>query len=43
MDGVLVNFNSGVNKLDEKTKTEYHPRYDNIDGIFSTMDPISGE
>lgn len=46
MDGVLVDFQSGVNKLDETTKRQYaddgtgKPHYDDVPGIFSMMDPM---
>lgn len=48
MDGVLVNFQSGINKLDEATKREYaddgngQPHYDDVLGIFSLMEPLDG-
>lgn len=42
MDGVLVNFQSGINKLDEATKREYKGHEDDVPGIFSLMDPMPG-
>lgn len=48
MDGVLVNFQSGIDKLDEATKLEYandgkgKAHYDDVPGIFSQMDPLDG-
>lgn len=42
MDGVLVDFESGVAKLSEDTKKEYKGRIDEIPGIFSLMEPIPG-
>lgn len=48
MDGVLVNFQSGIDKLDEATKQEYaddgkgNSHYDDVPGIFSLMDPMPG-
>lgn len=48
MDGVLVDFQSGVNKLDEAIKYEYAddgtgmPHYDDVPGVFSLMDPMPG-
>lgn len=48
MDGVLVDFESGIDKLDEATIREYaddgngKPHYDDVPGIFSLMDPIPG-
>ena len=40
MDGVLVDFKSGINQLSEKTKTDYENRLDEVPGIFSTMQPV---
>ncbi len=40
MDNVLVDFSSGIAKLDEATKTEYYDNYDEVPGIFSLMDPM---
>lgn len=42
MDGVLVDFESGIAKLDEETKERYKGRLDEVPGIFSLMEPISG-
>lgn len=54
MDGVLVNFQSGIDKLDKATKRKYaddpstssgqvrKAHYDDVPGIFSTMDPMPG-
>lgn len=42
MDGVLVDFNSGVEKLSEETKSQYKGRIDEVPGIFSLMEPIPG-
>ena len=42
MDGVLVDFESGVSKISEETKEQYKGRIDEIPGIFSLMDPIPG-
>ncbi|MFP6900330.1 MAG: hypothetical protein VCA36_05270 [Opitutales bacterium] len=44
MDGVLVDFQSGINRLDEETRKRY-PNDEDIDeapGIFSLMDPLEG-
>ena len=41
MDGVLVDFSSGINRLDEATKRTYQGRLDEVPGIFSLMDPIA--
>ena len=40
MDNVMVDFPSGIAKLDEKTKQEYEGRYDEVEGIFSLMEPM---
>ena len=42
MDGVLVDFQSGIDKLSDETKQEYEGRLDEVPGIFSLMDPMSG-
>lgn len=42
MDNVLVNFESGIAKLDERTKIEYNGRLDEVPGIFSLMEPMDG-
>lgn len=42
MDGVLVDFESGIDQLDEKTKKEYEDRFDEVPGIFALMEPMPG-
>ena len=42
MDGVLVDFQSGIDKLSDETKREYEGRLDEVPGIFSLMDPMPG-
>lgn len=42
MDGVLVDFQSGIDKLSDDTKQEYEGRLDEVPGIFSLMDPMPG-
>ena len=42
MDNVLVDFHSGLDKVDEKTKQEYEGRLDEIPGIFGLMEPMKG-
>lgn len=39
MDGVIVDFQSGIDQLDEKTQKEYEGRLDEVPGIFSLMKP----
>jgi len=42
MDGVLVDFQSGLDRVREKVLREYEGREDEIPGIFALMDPIPG-
>ena len=42
MDNVLVDFKSGLDRVDEDTKKQYEGRYDEIPGMFSLMDPMPG-
>ncbi len=42
MDNVLVDFQSGIDQLDEKTKKEYEGRLDEVPGIFGLMKPMKG-
>jgi len=42
MDNVLVDFASGIQKVPEKIKIEFHGRLDEIPGIFSLMRPLNG-
>ena len=42
MDGVLVDFQSGIDKLSEDVKREYEGRLDEVPGIFTLMDPMPG-
>ena len=42
MDGVLVNFETGIAKQSEETLKEYEGRYDEIPGIFGMMEPMPG-
>lgn len=42
MDGVIVNFQSGIDKLPIAVQTEYEDRFDEVDGIFGLMDPMTG-
>ena len=41
MDNVLVNFQSGLDKIDPQTQKEFKKK-DEIPGIFSLMEPIDG-
>ena len=40
MDNVLVDFPSGIDKLDPITKFKYKDNYDETPGIFSLMEPM---
>lgn len=42
MDNVLVDFQSGIDQLDEATRQEYAGRLDEVPGIFSLMKPVEG-
>ena len=42
MDNVLVNFQSGIDRLDEATKQAYEGNLDDVPGIFVLMDPMPG-
>ena len=42
MDGVLVDFKSGIDRLTEWERREYEGRYDDCPGIFARMEPMPG-
>ena len=42
MDGVLVDFESGLAQQSECTLKEYEGRYDEIPGLFGSMQPMQG-
>lgn len=42
MDNVLVDFQSGIDRLSEETKTKYEGRLDDVPGIFGLMNPLPG-
>ena len=42
MDGVLVDFESGLRRVPEAVQREYGDHRDQIPGIFSLMDPMPG-
>jgi 5'(3')-deoxyribonucleotidase len=42
MDGVLVDFYSGVNRLSAKIREKYPSNPEDAPGIFALMDPIPG-
>jgi 5'(3')-deoxyribonucleotidase len=40
MDNVLVDFQSGIDELNEEQKNKYDGRFDEVPGIFSLMLPL---
>jgi len=42
LDGVIVDFESGVKRLSREDRLKYIGRYDEAPGIFKLMKPISG-
>ena len=40
MDNVLVNFQSGIDRLSPEMVTKYKGDLDEVPGIFSLMDPL---
>jgi len=40
MDGVIVDFNSGISKLSQEDLDQFHGKYDEVPHIFAKMDPI---
>ena len=42
MDNVLVNFQTGIDRLSEKIKQEYEGRLDDVPRIFGLMEPMTG-
>ena len=42
MDNVLVDFQSGIDKLDPGTWMQYEGNLDNVPGIFALMEPNEG-
>jgi 5'(3')-deoxyribonucleotidase len=42
MDNVLVNFQSGIDRLSDDLALEYEGNLDDVPGIFSLMDPVPG-
>ena len=42
MDGVLVDFDSGIARLTEQELSMYEGRFDEVPGIFARMDPMPG-
>ena len=42
MDNVLVDFSSGIARLDDATRKKYEGHMDDVPGIFSLMEPVPG-
>ena len=42
MDGVLVDFESGIARISAAEKQQYADRLDEVPGIFALMDPMPG-
>ena len=42
MDNVLVNFQSGIERLEPFIRSKYAEELDNVPGIFSLMNPMPG-
>ena len=42
MDGVLVNFQSGIDRISEEERIKYNGNLDEVPGIFSLMEPYEG-
>jgi 5'-nucleotidase len=42
LDGPIVNFESGINRLSPETQAEYAGRLDEVPGIFGLMEPTDG-
>ena len=42
MDNVLVNFQSGIDALDDEEKEAFKDDLDDVPGIFSKMKPVDG-
>lgn len=40
MDGVLVDFETGIARLSKSVRAEYQDRLDDVPGIFSLMEPM---
>ena len=42
MDNVLVDFPTGIERIEERQRIEYEDRLDEVPHIFSKMDPMPG-
>ena len=42
MDGVLVDFQSGIDQISDFDREKFKPDFDDVPGIFSKMVPVDG-
>ena len=42
MDGVLVDFKSGIDQISDSDREKFQPNLDDVPGIFSKMLPVDG-
>ena len=42
MDGVLVDFQSGIDQISDSDREKFKPDFDDVPGIFSKMVPVDG-
>jgi len=42
MDNVLVDFPTGIERIDPELRAEYEGRLDDVPGIFALMEPLKG-
>ena len=42
MDGVLVDFQSGIDQISDSDRENFKPHFDDVPGIFSKMVPVDG-
>ena len=42
MDNVIVDFRSGISRIEPTLRAEYEDRLDEVPGIFGLMDPLEG-
>jgi len=42
LDNTLVNFQSGIDKLDDSKRSAFEGHYDDTPGIFALMEPMEG-
>ena len=42
MDGVLVDFKSGLDQISDSDRKKYAPHFEDVPGMFSKMAPVDG-